>query len=189
VKIRTGFVSNSSSSSFIVAFPKEPESAKELRQMLFKDKKKIDFSVERASGKYTFSKKKIAKYIFNSLKGLTYNEVDDYDIEDYAKEAMRIDVEDKVVSQLRKSGNVSSESTDEDVIDDIIYDRNPTLRDQYEMLTLKTQMDILFEFVGKNLGSCIHILEYADDSGFPIEGFIEHGDIFENLPHIKISKH
>ena len=37
MKIRQGFVSNSSSSSFIVAFPKKPESSDELKKMMFKD--------------------------------------------------------------------------------------------------------------------------------------------------------
>jgi len=35
VKIRLGFVSNSSSSSFLVAFPKKPNNADELKAMLF----------------------------------------------------------------------------------------------------------------------------------------------------------
>lgn len=37
MKTRTGFVSNSSASSFVVAFKKIPEDADELRQMLFGD--------------------------------------------------------------------------------------------------------------------------------------------------------
>jgi len=41
MKIRNGFVSNSSSSSFIVAFSKLPESAEELRQMMFGDKELV----------------------------------------------------------------------------------------------------------------------------------------------------
>ena len=35
MKIRNGFVSNSSSSSFVVAFPKKPDSIEELQQMMF----------------------------------------------------------------------------------------------------------------------------------------------------------
>lgn len=37
MKIRHGFVSNSSSSSFVVAFPKKPETVEEMRELLFKD--------------------------------------------------------------------------------------------------------------------------------------------------------
>jgi hypothetical protein len=35
MKIRNGFVSNSSSSSFVVAFPKKPETIEELKHMMF----------------------------------------------------------------------------------------------------------------------------------------------------------
>ena len=37
MKIRNGFVSNSSSSSFVVAFPKMPKDVQELKQILFWD--------------------------------------------------------------------------------------------------------------------------------------------------------
>ncbi|MFA5135245.1 MAG: hypothetical protein WC505_05705 [Patescibacteria group bacterium] len=37
MKIRTGFVSNSSSSSFVVAFPHEPDGVQDLHRMLFGD--------------------------------------------------------------------------------------------------------------------------------------------------------
>ena len=37
MKIRNGFVSNSSSSSFIVAFPEKPKSAEHVRKMMFGD--------------------------------------------------------------------------------------------------------------------------------------------------------
>ena len=35
MKIRTGFVSNSSSSSFVVAFSHRPKSVKDLKEMMF----------------------------------------------------------------------------------------------------------------------------------------------------------
>jgi len=38
MKIRNGFVSNSSSSSFVVIFPREPKSASDVKEMLFKDR-------------------------------------------------------------------------------------------------------------------------------------------------------
>lgn len=35
MKVRNGFVSNSSSSSFVVAFPKKPETAEDVKEMMF----------------------------------------------------------------------------------------------------------------------------------------------------------
>jgi DUF438 domain-containing protein len=37
MKTRKGFISNSSSSSFIILLPKKPESSDELRSMIFKE--------------------------------------------------------------------------------------------------------------------------------------------------------
>lgn len=42
MKTRTGFVSNSSSSSFVVAFPRMPEDAKDLKKMLWGDKETLE---------------------------------------------------------------------------------------------------------------------------------------------------
>jgi len=44
MKIRNGFISNSSSSSFIVAFPSIPQSESELQKMLFEDKEEVFYS-------------------------------------------------------------------------------------------------------------------------------------------------
>ena len=43
MKIRTAFVSNSSSSSFVVAWPKKPETIEETKGMMFADNYSIAF--------------------------------------------------------------------------------------------------------------------------------------------------
>jgi len=74
VKIRNGFVSNSSSSSFIVCFPKRPETAEEVRQLMFGD-------LEYMSHPYEFGAvdtKQIAETVFADLKpqrAATFNKV------------------------------------------------------------------------------------------------------------------
>jgi hypothetical protein len=62
MKIRTGFVSNSSSSSFIVAFAKVPESQEELQQMLFGDDEKFSIYGD------TFLTADVAAVVWRDLK-------------------------------------------------------------------------------------------------------------------------
>jgi len=51
MKIRLGFVSNSSSSSFVVAFPRIPENAKDVQEMVFGDDCCIYYNGNRLSAK------------------------------------------------------------------------------------------------------------------------------------------
>ena len=43
-------------------------------------------------------------------------------------------------------------------------------------------------FMEDNKNKFIFIIEYADENG-SIEGTMEHGDIFRNVPHIRINNH
>jgi len=49
MRVRLGFVSNSSSSSFTVIFPKEPDSAEEIQELLFGDRQIIEIHDHRIS--------------------------------------------------------------------------------------------------------------------------------------------
>ena len=63
MKTRTGFVSNSSSSSFIVVFDKKPKSAKELQKAMFGTEKSL------AAYGDPVSTQKAARDVFKKLKG------------------------------------------------------------------------------------------------------------------------
>jgi len=72
MKIRQGFVSNSSSSSFIVMWDNEPKSAEEIRALLFGGAETWDYydNVE--------STQRLAEEVFNDTKEITKQEIRDY---------------------------------------------------------------------------------------------------------------
>ena len=63
MKIRNGFVSNSSSSSFILIFPDEVYSVEKVKEMVFRNKK-CSFTAKHYSGKESISSDEIAGFIF-----------------------------------------------------------------------------------------------------------------------------
>ena len=66
MKTRQGFVSNSSSSSFIIAFDKKPESAKELQTLMFDSTEKTLAHPYNEGVFYATSK--IAKTVFEDIQ-------------------------------------------------------------------------------------------------------------------------
>lgn len=63
MKIRNGFVSNSSSSSFVVVFPKKPKNSEEVKEYMFeKEKKTLCFC------DFSDSVDNVAKAVFNDIK-------------------------------------------------------------------------------------------------------------------------
>ena len=69
MKIRNGFVTNSSSSTFVVAFPRKPESADDVHKMLFTGRKELSAYDEAVS---TID---AAQYIFDCIGSQEPNEV------------------------------------------------------------------------------------------------------------------
>src|SRR5674476_1326593 len=75
MKIRNGFVSNSSSSSFIVAFPEKPTSVMHLQKMLFGDL--IDFPNPYVYGdrQPTFPTLQIAQTVWSEIQAQKPNDM------------------------------------------------------------------------------------------------------------------
>lgn len=67
MKIRTGFVSNSSSSSFVVAFPRKPESIADIKEFLFGDRD-ADGSVTYYD--YNVTMDEVARQVFNDMQSV-----------------------------------------------------------------------------------------------------------------------
>lgn len=170
MKIRMGFVTNSSSSSFIVAFDKVPNNWEEVLEMLFGSDKE---TVEEYG--LSMETKEVAQRVFddiskqtpNNLKELkeTFHGFDD-GIEKY-----------KNYKKLEKQlwGSPTSEERHK------IYDELKVLLDEFEEIHFK-------KFLDKNKDKQLYSFSYSDNDG--TQGtLMEHAGIFDNLPHVRISRH
>ena len=165
MKIRNGFVSNSSSSSFLVAFDRKPATVKELQKILFGDKKYIAYY------DYVHSTEKAAETVFNDLQKqspLALNDVADELSYGYVGEDGELDFP-----------HYNPEATPEE------HDRS---WNEYENKRKQISQRVADEKWKEWKGKEIYRFEYSDNEG---EFFctLEHGDIFSNLPHVQISHH
>ena len=159
MKIRNGFVSNSSSSSFVVAFPSIPKSVQELKEMLFGDEKTYSAG-EWGEGKW--STEEVAETVWQDFQGqkpLTKEEA----------------IEEIEGSWYLGCPNLS------DYYKDGEYDweahKQASQEDAQKVYDRFAEQDIdLFKF------------EYSDNEG-EYGCALEHGELFYKLKHLQLSHH
>jgi len=176
MKIRHGFVSNSSSSSFVVAFPKTPTSIKETMEMMFPMQ---DGGNGFECYDNTCKIQDIAKSVFRHIEDQLGTDKGLPDVSDEVKTclAMGGDVErimHRFYSDLE--GNEDKWWDMEEILESIqrvmLYDdddHNGDLKEKYPDAEL-------FHFT------------YSDNDG-SFGSIMEHGDIFRHLPHHRESHH
>lgn len=159
MKIRNGFVSNSSSSSFIVSTDIELSSIsqEEFNEILG------DFQVEYKWDKYC-SIQEYSNRIFNDLKE---GKASDEDIKEELKELVGLEAYNQV--------DALPMSTKEE--SDYKWEQYDKLVNEY---TEKHLPKI------KSKGKFHYVVEYSDECG---DSALEHGDIFRNFNYVRISKH
>jgi hypothetical protein len=161
MKIRSGFVSNSSSSSFIVAFPKKPENVEEVKALLFPNG-------QEAYGCYDYhcSTQIVAETVWKDIQS---QKPDD-------KEIIW-----KELHGYLEGGPNSNWSEFKTADGDINWEALNIERCKYRQKVMK-------KFTEENSDKTIYCFHYSDDNG-SYEEALEHGGLFNYLPHITVSHH
>jgi len=188
MKIRKGFVSNSSSSSFLVAFSKIPKTVDKMRILLFGEKEEIRMY------DYSMTTQEIAKRVFNDLKSgspLSEAEImeelscgylgDEWSPDWRSKRADAVEKEFRQKfpgQEVRKDPEWSSRWRE--ALDDDFAERRALI----DELTKKFWETEKGRFDGKQ----VYRFHYSDNEG-DRESLMEHGGIFDALLYIRISHH
>ena len=163
MKTRNGFVSNSSSSSFIVAFPFLPKSIKAIKEMLFKYDKHFYYLYD-CEHLQKWSINKVCKAIREQLKGQKPNDTDN------------------IIKAFQGGWH-------DDIVDFDDY-KLPDGKCDWETIGVvseKIAHNRADNFLMAHPKKYIYTFEFADDTDFGAA--LEHGDTFENVRSIRISRH
>jgi hypothetical protein len=171
MKIRSGFVSNSSSSSFLVAFSRAPASKEELKTLLFGGSQRYLSPYD----KRVWPTDQVAETVWSDLKEL------------------KPLTPEQMVSKLAEgtiTGKYSSEYRDS--WKEYMDAKTPEARDKaYDVMQAnitKRASEVAAKFTSKNTGAKFFEFHYSDNDG-SYGTDLEHGDLFANLPHIRVSHH
>jgi len=195
MKIRSGFVSNSSSSSFIVGFPKLPSSPEELEKMMF-DESGLVQPYDFSQGTPTIE---IAKRVFSDMskdnwKAARLNKRKAVEVVMCGYYPGRPPYDWKHEDESDKIREAYKAETGKDIWDETA---DPKIRKHWKKVNdaerkaerkLETccAKAFLEGFWPRVKGMKVFQFEYADDGG---ESDFEHGNIFRKFPHVQISKH
>lgn len=164
MKIRTGFVSNSSSSSFLVIFSIIPTTVDEVHALMFPEG-------ETGVGCYDYgmTSKQVAQTVFADILA------SDGPI---GREAMIDEV-------LR--GSFKGQPEHPRGIWDLPQPEREAAYEKYEDESRAAATKLVDKFLGEHAAGAVFLFEYEDKGNNGV--VMEHGNVFRRLPHIRVSKH
>jgi len=165
MKFRLGFVSNSSSSSFLVAFARIPSSADEVHAMLFPGGPTSVHPYEHAC----VSSRDAAECVYHDM----LNTDGPLKIEEIAKHVRR--------------GSFPGQPKYPSRVWDLPAEERDAALEKYEQESDEAAKKVAEEWLAELGDVAVFHFEYADDDNFGTA--MEHGGVFDKLPHLRISHH
>jgi len=178
MKMRGGFVSNSSSSSFILFLEKKPATSEDMKLLLFGDKEYFYHPYYEPEPKvYSVMTEKyptlqVAETVYNDLKNqepMTLEQLCDelscgwvyHDLDDGSKRP--------AFDSFRKGDSLDTD-----------WETYQKVLEEYHMKLAK-------QLINKSKGKEIYFVEYSDDTTYGCA--LEQGSLFEKIEAVTVSKH
>jgi len=195
MKTRSGFVSNSSSSSFVVAFKKKPDGSYALLDLLFNDKEGRQTGVRSPYGDEAVDALSAATIIWNQLedqKPLTKKQIQE-EIRsgwfeghpEFNGFRTRDAIQEEYYEKFKK--NIYDEDADPDWKARHKKAQDKDFKDYAEACD-RAANDACEKTYPMFKGKKAYRFTFSDNDG-SVFATLEHGDTFRSLPHIKVSHH
>jgi hypothetical protein len=185
MRIKTSFVTNSSSSSFMVVWANKIKKLEDILQYIpEKDKAEQVFKDSKQFQPFLINPndKKIIRVISEEMTHGFMNEIESqlnagakrnsYDYDGYDNFKEKFIIRHRITKDDLKEDHYTS---------NLIWE-------EYENYRLALAEKLAIKFCKENEGSFLYIYEYGDESG-SFFSEMEHGGTFKNVRHIQISKH
>jgi len=193
MKLRNGFVSNSSSSSFIIGFDSKPRNVEQLRKILFPNNEGVSYPF---GGHEDVPAEIAAQKVWDQIKNqrpLSKSKLPEKlnsgwfsEKPEYCFDGPHRNIEQEYRSLTGKS--IQDEDTPREWREkwNIAWHKH---REEYQKNCINAAKRLARELLnGKFQGKKLYVCSFSDNDGM-YGAVLEHGGTFKEIPHVQISHH